>query len=164
MMQLMARYRDIVSGLFMLGVGGFYFYYAFFIKKFSKAFFNASMFPMILGIALIILSLAQIGYAARNIFAGSNRKDAEAARPGTPGIFRVVLTLAALFIYLLGLRDLGFLIMTCFYVLIQILILTPKGKLSLPIALVLATVFPGAVYAIFVHGFQLMLPRGILNF
>jgi len=162
-MQFVTKYREVISGLFMFGVGGFYFCNAFFIKKFSKAFFNASMFPKMLGIALMLLSLVQIGIGVKKILADSGA-DASTKTLGKTGMLRISLTLVALFIYLAGLREIGFLIMTCFYVFVQILILTPRERLRLPLAILLSTVFPAVVYLIFVYGFQLMLPRGILNF
>ena len=158
------KYKEVVSGIFMLTVSVFYLVNAFKIKILSRAVFNASMFPKILGVSLAVLSIAQIVGAIMKM-----RKTAPAAEGvratgiSRAGKLRVAATLVALIIYLAFMRKVGFLIMTVFYVLAQILILTPRGKLSIPLLLILSIVFPAAVYLLFVYGFQLLLPMGLLD-
>lgn len=161
------KYREIISGCVLLCVSLFYLYHSFFIKIMKKkVFYNSAMFPKMLGIALAVLSICQIVNAVIKF-----RRERAAGQPETSapaisrsGAIRIAATLIALVIYLAGMRQIGFLIMTCFYVCIQTLILAPKGKLSIPLLLVLSTVFPAAVYFLFVYGFQLMLPKGFLTF
>ena len=163
-MSFLNRYKEIISGLFMLTISAFYLLNAFKIKILSRVFFNASMFPKILGIALAILAIGQIVNAVAKLRKEARANGGQSSGISRAGKIRVAATLVALVIYLAFMRDLGFLIMTAFYVFAQILILTPRGKLSIPLLLILSTVFPAAVYLLFVYGFQLLLPRGVLNF
>ncbi len=128
-MSVLNRYKELISGLVMLGVSIFYLVNAYQIKVLSRVFFNAAMFPKILGFALAALSIAQI-ISALVKMSRNGTLAAASARISRAGKIRVAATLIALIIYLALLREVGFLLMTMFYVFAQILILTTKGKLN----------------------------------
>jgi putative tricarboxylic transport membrane protein len=72
------------------------------------------------------------------------------------------LVLIALYITIIG--SLGFLISSFLYLFIQITLLTPKiGKRALAFNAVLSAVFSTAIYFLFVKGFLVILPAGILG-
>lgn len=157
------KYSDTISGGVLLLFSIFYLYQAYTIKVLSRDFFNSSLFPKILGVGLAVLSVIQILDSLKKIKLSASEHEPETG-VGKAGVLRIVSTLIALAIYIFFLKSAGFLIMTILYVFAQILILTPRHKQKIWLIALLSVVFSAIVYGVFLYGFQLMLPRGILNF
>jgi putative tricarboxylic transport membrane protein len=76
-----------------------------------------------------------------------------------PGVRRMLVVLAVLFVYVLIFKVLGFIITT---VLVMLFLSWYYGNKNLLKLLALAIVFPPLVYYLFTRVFHILLPRGIL--
>ncbi|GHV34886.1 hypothetical protein FACS1894187_06430 [Synergistales bacterium] len=75
-----------------------------------------------------------------------------------------VLTILALIAYVFLFDGLGFLLSTALYLFVQITILSDAKNRRLPLFCVISVVTPTIIYFLFVKGFDLILPAGILPF
>ena len=160
------KYRELTAGVVFLVFSVAYYHNATTIRILSRHFFNAQFLPRLLGAAMIILSIAQIIYGIKMLNKSqplSGEASGEiAVKSGQGGNIRILATIVILAIYIALLRQVGFLIMTMAYVFLQTLVLTPKEKRSILFITILSVVFSISVYLMFVRGFQLMLPRGMI--
>ena len=76
----------------------------------------------------------------------------------------VVLTFASLFVYIALMQSVGFLIMSAIYIFVQTLILSPKGKVNIVLAIVVAVVAAVVIDFFFASMLHVLLPKGILGF
>lgn len=155
------KYKEILTGIGFLIFSVFYIVVGLDIPIIGNQAIDAQAYPKLLGIMLALLSLCLIVKGIRNL------KNAEPDVNGDVDkgkVIRVILTIVCLAVYCALLRKVGFLIMSVLYVFCQILILTPKDMRNYKVTAVISIVFPIIVYVIFLYGFKLMLPQGILNF
>jgi hypothetical protein len=78
--------------------------------------------------------------------------------------YGVILTFLMLGIYIALIGIIGFIIMSVFYVFVQILILTPPGKRNLLLAGIIAVMAAVIVDYLFVSLLHILLPKGLLGF
>ena len=161
------KYKELTAGIVFLMFSVAYYYNATTIRILVRYFYNAQWLPRLLAITMIVLSLVQIIYGVKALNQHRARQsetggeDGEAAAKSIrSGNIRILATIAVIAIYIAFLRQVGFLVMTMVYVFLQTLVLTPKEKRSILFIAVLSIVFSFAIHLMFVHGFQLMLPRG----
>ena len=75
-----------------------------------------------------------------------------------------VITLLFITVYISLMKPLGFILSTIIYLFAQILLIAPRDKKKPVFILILSVVVSVALYAIFVKGFSVILPAGILSF
>lgn len=160
--------NDLLIGIICLLFSLFYLVNALSIKVFAgdgATFISSRTIPMMWGILMSCLSL-------RLIWRGWKEYAHTSAEPGerrTPGVWwkenhTVVITLALLLGYVVGLYSAGFLISTALYLFLQILILTPRGKARPVLTAVLSIVVTACVYGLFVYALHVPLPAGWLKY
>ncbi len=76
----------------------------------------------------------------------------------------VILSFVALGIYVVIMKNVGFLISTTAYIYFATLILTPKSKRNYILPLIVAIAFAAGIDFIFVRFLSVLLPMGILGF
>ncbi len=91
------------------------------------------------------------------------RETSQEASVNNPRLLRGVFTIMAVGGYCFSFKALGFILATIAYLFIQILIVTPSEKRSIVKAALTAVVTAFVVYALFVYGFSLRLPKGLLT-
>ena len=161
-----AKNKEIIISVFLILLSLGYFYSATTIKTISKSLINAQFVPKILGVGLLILSIAEF---IDNLRKQPTEKSTTCENANDPSerfqiFIRIIITLASMAIYITLLRPVGFLLMTCIYMFVQISILNPAKKLDIFKTLAFSVVFSVVIYFLFVHVFKIMLPRGILSF
>jgi putative tricarboxylic transport membrane protein len=77
-------------------------------------------------------------------------------------IARCWLTFALMVIYVALLDSIGFLIMSAVYVFFQILLLSRKDQKNYLVTAIAAIVSSAAIYYLFLYGFKMILPIGLL--
>lgn len=164
------KYRELISGVAFLIFSVAYYLNASTIKVLSPNsgnYINGQFFPKLMAVFMGIVSICQI-YGGIKLNGGKSKTDAAPGAQGASldraGVMRILATLISLAVYVALIKTAGFLLMTILYVFAQTFILIPREKRNLPFMVILDIVFSVAVYFIFVHGFQLMLPRGPLPF
>lgn len=152
---------------------------------------DSKFMPRLLGVMMAFLSVIQIITSYRKLSAEKNAPAAEEpAQPETEGAgamtaanpedakenfdedayvkgsswksFAVIAVLLVL--YVAAFKPIGFILSSIGFLLATMLFLTPKEKRSWVWIIGLSVVIPIAVYFLFVSGFKLKLPSGILNF
>lgn len=147
----------------MLGAGLFYLFLTINLPR--KGFIDASTVPYVLSVGLCLLGILQL-LAARNATppAASEEDDTgstDKAPPDYPTVFK---TLGLIAVYVALLQTVGFLIMTIVYLYAQFIVITPREQKVNHISyIIIAVVTSSAIFYLFRHGFDLMLPSGFLK-
>lgn len=143
----------------MLLLAVVYYMYSFSIKEYGDAAVNSRFMPQILGIVLLLLSIAQI------VSVIVNKKALESVSTGTGSKInaKVIQTLILIAVYATIMIPVGFLLSTMAYIFLQTMILTPKEKQRYLKTAIISVGFSIVVYMVFVKGFELTLPSGILG-
>lgn len=168
--------RDLAAGIGFLCFSAFYYLSSFDIVVFKGASaspITARTLPVVWACFMTVLSVVLIVRSIR-------RYRAEKAAGGEVFQFKagaisfwikdnlsVLGTFVALFLYAAFLKSIGYLICTAVYLLVQILLLTERKKITkktVVFACVLSLVFTLATYWLFSKALLVPLPRGILYF
>ncbi|MDR1827127.1 MAG: tripartite tricarboxylate transporter TctB family protein [Methylobacteriaceae bacterium] len=158
-MVVINRYKDIIACIALLLLSAAVYYNTGFIRVFepnSASYINGQFFPYLLSGALCLAALIQLFNSIRELHRSPADKDSVISRGA---LIRIVATLVILAIYTALLSTFGFLIMSMLYVFVQVIVLSPKGRLNLPVAAVLAVVSSGAIYFLFTQVLTMVLPR-----
>lgn len=178
--------KELLTGVICFVVGAAYLTASFFLGTYSgygSQNIDSAFLPKVLGVMMVVLSVAQIATtlrkAKKNLAAhepaeqdsaqpnGQDEvpldEDFEEATAKGASTKSFVMIFAALIIYIALLNTLGFMIMTAFFLIASMFILTPKSKRNIPLMLFLSIGVAVGVYFLFVRGMQLVLPAGILG-
>lgn len=154
-----AKKKEIVIGVAMLVIGLGYLYLT--TKLPRKAFIDAAFVPYLLSAGLCLLGVLQLlaGWRRAPVKAG------DAASGAGPDYLTVGKTLGLIVGYIAILEWVGFPLATVAYLYLQFLVLTP---LEQPVShgryLLIAACAATLIYVVFRHGFDLLLPVGVLDF
>ena len=161
------RCRDLILGIILLAFGITYTVLADQIKRGNKLiqrnvgdFAHARIIPTLLGILLIALAVILIVQGILHL----RKEDNEPAKKMSKvDMFSIVLTFAAMILYIVILPRLGFMLSTILYLFGQITILAPKDKRNYRLFAIVAVVFTILAFVAFRIGLTQMLPRGPLE-
>lgn len=150
--------RELLIGIAMLGAG--LAYLALTIGLPRKAFIDAAFVPYLLAVGMCILGTLQLLAAWRQAPA-----KADAAAGSAPDYRTVGKTLGLIVGYIALLGWVGFPLATVAYLYLQFLVLTPlEQRVSHGRYLLIAVCASVFIYIVFRHGFDLLLPAGLLDF
>jgi putative tricarboxylic transport membrane protein len=154
-----AKKKEVVIGAAMLAAGLIYLYLTSNLPR--KGFIDAAFVPYLLAAGMCILGVLQLLAAWRQAPAQARADAAE----GAPDYLTVAKTLGLIVGYIAVLEWAGFPIATVAYLYLQFLVLTPHG-LRIPHGryLLIAACASVFIYIVFRHGFDLLLPAGLLEF
>ena len=153
-----ATKKEVVIGAAMLATGLIYLFLTANLPR--KAFIDAAFVPYLLAAGMCILGVLQLLAA----WGQAPREDAAAAEAG-PDYLTVGKTLGLIVGYIAVLQWLGFPIATVAYLYLQFLVLTPHDhRVSHGRYLLIALCASVFIYVVFRHGFDLLLPAGLLDF
>lgn len=153
-----AKKKEVVIGAAMLATGLIYLFLTANLPR--KAFIDAAFVPYLLAAGMCILGVLQLLAA----WGQAPREDAAAAEAG-PDYLTVGKTLGLIVGYIAVLQWLGFPIATVAYLYLQFLVLTPHDhRISHGRYLLIALCAAVFIYVVFRHGFDLLLPAGLLDF
>ena len=161
------RCRDLILGIVLLALGIAYTVMAQNIKQGNKlvqrnvgTFAHARIIPTILGILLIVLAVVLI---IQGIIKFIKDDGAAGKKMSKVDMFSILLTFAAMILYIILLPILGFMLATMIYLFGQITILAPKEKRNYLLFAIIAVVFTIIAFVAFRIGLTQMLPRGPLE-
>ena len=151
--------RELLIGIAMLGAGLGYLSLTMGLPR--KAFIDAAFVPYLLAAGMCLLGTLQLLAAWRKAAV-----KADAATPGTaPDYLTVGKTLGLIVGYIAILGWVGFPLATVAYLYLQFLVLTPlEQRVSHGRYLLIAVGASVFIYVAFRHGFDLLLPAGLLEF
>ena len=153
-----AKKKEVGIGAAMLATGLIYLFLTANLPR--KAFIDAAFVPYLLAAGMCILGVLQLLAA----WGQAPREDAAAAEAG-PDYLTVGKTLGLIVGYIAVLQWLGFPIATVAYLYLQFLVLTPHDhRVSHGRYLLIALCASVFIYVVFRHGFDLLLPAGLLDF
>ncbi|CAN1606359.1 tripartite tricarboxylate transporter TctB family protein [Pseudomonas mediterranea] len=151
--------KELIAGLAMLGAGVAYLVLTLNLPR--RSFVDAAFVPWVLAIALCLLGALQL-WAWRKL-PDQPAEPAEKAEPiDYPTVFK---SLALVLLYTALLQPAGFIVMTVLYLYAQFIVLTPaEQKVKHLLYGFIAVVSSVLIFYIFRHGFDLLLPVGLLDF
>lgn len=121
---------------------------------------GSAFYPRILGYLLLLLSLVEIVKAIASIRSKKVNEDGEKE---SMSLVAILLTIALTAGYIFLLEAIGFLLMTAVYLFLLIIVLSPKDQRNFKTATIISISTSLIVYFLFVKGFSLLLPRGIIG-
>ncbi|MDR3220815.1 MAG: tripartite tricarboxylate transporter TctB family protein [Candidatus Accumulibacter sp.] len=149
-------HKDILSGTFLLMFSIGVFINASGIPQLFSIDVGSGFAPKIASALLALVSLTIV----RNGF-----HQQAALRQGQPqqkkediNVIGVVGTIVAIAVYTFAMNYLGFIAATILYLAAQFSILAPLNKKTGPVIAILSLALPLLIYAVFEHGFSLILP------
>jgi putative tricarboxylic transport membrane protein len=152
------KYRELVIPSVGLIYAVALFISSFSMRSLAIATIGPSFIPRIVAIGIFGCSLFLIGNALLK------KEEIEEKRSEEKRKYVDLFTLLFLFIYIALLKPLGFLLATTLYLFLQISLSYGKPKLKNYLTFILISIIISfTIYAIFVLGFKLNLPRGILG-
>jgi hypothetical protein len=147
--------RDIQSSVLLILVGIAVFVYSFQVRVVIPGDIGSGFFPRMLSVILVFSSAVQLCKGLRQY----------AMEKGTPhetqsvNVRCVLESIVCIGIFIALLDYLGFFISAFIYLLAQFAALAPINKKILFRIVILSIVVPIVVYAVFVHGFSMILPH-----
>lgn len=157
---LVKKYGNLILGLLFMAVGGVYYCMAAALPPSKIMDTGPSFVPKI--IAAITMAVAAV-LTVTSIEKLRREKDAAPVSGDKNEYWRVLLTMAAFGVYVHCFERVGFLISTCVYLFVQMLVMAPKEKIRLPMFAVISVVSGAAIYYVFRYRLNVILPSGILN-
>lgn len=163
------KYKELLLGIGMLALAGFYIYHATFIKVRSTVTVSAKLIPESLGILVIILGVAQV-VTGINHLAKIRRSNAAQGIPSElmneeekRNIPPIILTFVLIIGYAVTFEWLGFIIASTLCMFFQMLLMTPRTKRRPGFFALISLATAVVVYIAFRMGLKLSLPRGLLE-
>lgn len=169
-MSIKGKWKDFSTGIFFIAFGIALFLSALTIPAGGQLSMGGDFMPKVMSVLLILCGAA---FAGRALFAkpepaaddgGSLERSPEQKAEKRRQRIMFLLEFGLLFLYLMLLKPVGFLITTTVYIFLQMWLITPSSEKRRPVVMavvaVAATLF---TYFVFVKGFRLLLPAGILG-
>ncbi|AOE63063.1 tripartite tricarboxylate transporter TctB family protein [Pseudomonas corrugata] len=151
--------NELIAGLAMLGAGVAYLVLTLNLPR--RSFVDAAFVPWLLAIALCLLGALQL-WAWRKLPDQSAEPAEKTEQIDYPTVFK---SLALVLLYTALLEPVGFIVMTVLYLYAQFIVLTPaEQKVKHLLYAFIAVVSSVLIFYIFRHGFDLLLPVGLLDF
>ena len=150
--------KEILSGVifFLIAVALYAGSYAIVVT--TNDAMGPQFFPRTVAVLMGLLAVVQV--------AGGLKKEKKEHGDGEKGGISIA-TMAILFAYALLVQTVGFIIMTAFYLMVQILLLLPekslKSRKGILITAALSIVAPIFIYQLFYRAFSIFLPAGLLG-
>ena len=159
----MKTYRDMLSGGVVVCFAALLYAASFSVRDFTASSIGADFLPRVMAIILAVLGCSLIyGNLKANAAVGGQQ-----AVPGKPfpfsGALLVMVNIALFCLYLYFLEDIGFLICSSLYLFSQMWLLTAPSRRRPLFFAVVSVVAVAVSYYLFVLGFQVILPEGILG-
>jgi putative tricarboxylic transport membrane protein len=164
MADFFSRYKEALLGLFFLMFFALVIVFSSNIRILVETGVNAKFWPRTVGILGCIVSLVHLIQGLVNGMAGKAEEEAEDLEISAAGFAgEGKITLALVFLFILGMYVLGFLPMSILYIFLQVAALKPKEERNYIKIGAIAIIFCTVVWAVFRYGFDVMLPSGILG-
>lgn len=170
---MIKKYGDVYAGIFLMVFAVIIYAATYSFQRLTVSQIGSEFVPRLVAIGIFLLSLLLLINGINH--ARQNKADHAAkehtSEPHTAkksivfnhGSFPVVATIVLLILYIALIREIGFLIMTTVYLVLQFYILAGKSQRHLPLFLTLSIAVSVSVYYVFRYGFNLMLPAGIFG-
>lgn len=164
MASFLSRYKEAMLGLFFLVFFALVIVFSAHIRILVETGVNAKFWPRAVGISGCIVSLVHLIQGLVNGMAGKAEEEAENLEISVSGFAgEGKITLALVFLFILGINVIGFLPGAILYVFLQITALKAKEERNHIKTGAIAVIFCTLIWAVFRHGFDVMLPSGILG-
>ncbi len=148
--------KSIIVSVMFLAFGIFMFVMSLSLKAMMQNDVGSGFFPKVISVVFIAMSAARLIMAVRE-----KEGEAKPADSDMKGGWETVLLIGA---YCLAFQPVGFIISTIVYLFLQILVLTPAERKSIPVAAIISVVASVAIYVLFNYVINSPLPKGIFGF
>ncbi|WP_434626878.1 tripartite tricarboxylate transporter TctB family protein [Pseudomonas sp. Z1-29] len=151
--------NELIAGLAMLGAGIAYLILTMNLPR--RGTVDAAFVPWVLAVALCLLGALQL-WAWRKL---PDKSAEPSEKPEAIDYPTVIKSVALVLLYTALMQPVGFLITTALYLYAQFIVLTPADEKVKHLRYTLIAVVSAVlIFYIFRHGFDLLLPVGLLDF
>ena len=161
----MKKYGEILSAGFFVLLSLFYLIHSFGIPI-RPLTISSRLVPQLAGGTMLVLASAHLVISLFKM-RGKSARASTSGSGGSEGLIKsnyknVLLTLALITLYVIGLSTLGFLVSTFLFLTAQSFLLAPKDKKKPLFILLSSIIFTASIYFLFRHIFNVSLPRGFI--
>ena len=166
-MPFFQRRRETLIGIGLLLFSVAYYWGSFQIKtrNILGSSYGPELLPRIYGGALVVLSIlliiSDLIKASKEKNAEGEAQDSEKARANRIAILRIIGTILLVLIYIAAIVPVGFLISSACYMMLQLLMICPKGKFNYLKFAIVSVVAAILIEYLFMSVFSVPLPEGI---
>lgn len=148
--------KDVISGIFFMGLGVMIFFSSYTIKTNMFSQFSSSLLPRTVAALMFMLGTLEVIVSWR-------AEGADNPAISKKALMQVCISIISMLVYALSIDVVGFIIMTTLLMFVQMLIISNwKYKKSVSY-LIISAGSSVAFYYLFSQVFYLMLPQGILG-
>lgn len=126
------------------------------IRQRMKNDMGSGFFPKVVAVCIVTMAGVRLATALKEPSKAAEKSDSDPVG----GILTIVFTC----LYAAAFNDVGFIISTGVFLLLEMLVLTPKEKRNIPLIVGLSVITPLFVYALFVYAINSPLPKGLYGF
>ena len=156
---LVKRFGNLILGLFFMGLAAFYAFLASDLPASQVGSLGPRLMPNIIAGITFVTALLLVAASSKSLV-----KAPDAAEEKEPIEYRrVLLTMIVFCAYVYSFGPLGFPVATFIYLMLQMIIMTPREKANFPAFFTISLVTSGLVYYLFRYRLNVMLPQGILD-
>lgn len=151
--------KDILISLVFIILGIFIFIQSMSMDPLMKNDVGSGFFPKVVAIVMIAMAILNLIVAFKegnNLIEKKEQKNQDS--------FGGWATIVLIGIYVITYQSVGFLIGTSIYLFLQIMILSPKEKMNIPLFAIISVVTPVFIYFVFTRLINMPLPKGIFGF
>lgn len=166
----MGKYREIIGGSVFFLCAAAYYVMAFGIQQYgANDVMDSAFIPKVYGVLIMILSILQVVFGVLDLKKGESKEKSDETGNGLSvkqQLASALITFAMLIVYVALLDSIGFIIMSSLFIFCMTLLLIPEEKRQRKQLIMIAGIavsFSVVVYLLFVEGFALTLPAGILG-
>lgn len=150
------KQRDIICSIAFIIFGMVLYVAALSVNSVIANDVGPAFMPKVIGVFIAVLAALKL---VLSIMSKGNK-----AKATNEDIKAGVFTIIALLAYVLLFNPLGFIVSTALYLFAQFMILSTENNRNIKQFTILSIVTPLIIYFLFVYGFKLILPSGILGF
>ena len=161
----MAKYRDLIGGVFFLAFAVFIYALSYQIHMTQADPIGPQFLPRLVALFMGALALFSVVRSVLRLRKTDSATPATTPKKGGDNV-ALLLTAVLLVAYTLLIEKVGFIILSTIYLYLQILLISPKEELqkrNLVINAIVAIIVPIALYYLFYHAFGIFLPAGLLE-
>lgn len=157
---MMNRYKDMISGTFLLLVAVMLYAATFNIRTFMETAYGATFVPRLIAIVIAVLSLILVIQGIKK----AKQSGGEAVAESVPKSGKhVMITFGLIIGYILVLNKLGFILSTAVYSTLQMYVLSDFNRRRILLFAIISASASVILYLVFKKLLYVMLPSGILG-
>ena len=157
------KYGDLTVGIFFTILSIAMIFASIALPKSTVMKIGPDFVPMCIAILTLGLALALIALSLKSLKENAGKVIVADADEEAPDMKRVIVSFLLILVYVFVMKPVGFIVSTCVYLPLQMLVLAPDEGRKPVFLTVISVAFTLGVFFLFRYGFKIVLPAGIFT-